>query len=325
MPLIAIDAMGGDHAPREIVEGAVAASEQGTRIVLVGDEEKLGPLLGDRGADISIRHAGEVIDMDDDPAHAIREKKDASIVVASRMVASGEADAIISAGSTGAAIACAAFLIGRLKGVSRPAIATFFPSGQCVMDMGANLEVKPEHLLQFAVMGSALSQVYRHIDNPKVGLLNIGEEPTKGRDIEKAAYALLDASAAINFVGNVEGRDIAAHTADVIVTDGFTGNVLLKTSEGAGKVIQQMILETLSQPEYEHLLPGLMPAFIELRERLSPETVGGAHLVGTKGVVVIAHGSSSRVAITNAIAIASEGARSGLVEKIADGIRTAAH
>jgi glycerol-3-phosphate acyltransferase PlsX len=325
MPLIAIDAMGGDHAPHEIVEGAVVASDEGSRIVLVGDEAILTPLLSGRGNDISIRHAGEVINMDDDPAHAIREKKDASVVVASRMVASGEADAIISAGSTGAAMACAAFLIGRLKGVSRPAIATFFPSGQCVMDMGANLEVKAEHLLQFAVMGSALSQVYRHIDDPKVGLLNIGEEPTKGRDIEKAAYALLDASAAINFIGNVEGRDIGAQTADVIVTDGFTGNILLKTSEGAGKAIQQMILETLSQPEYQDLLPGLMPAFVELRERLSPETVGGAHLVGTKGVVVISHGSSSRVAIANAIAIASEGARSGLVEKIANGIRTAAH
>jgi glycerol-3-phosphate acyltransferase PlsX len=325
MPLIAIDAMGGDNAPREIVEGAVAASDQGTRVVLVGDETILKPLLRDRGMDISIRHAGEVIGMDDDPAHAIREKKDASVVVASRMVASGEADAIISAGSTGAAMACAAFLIGRLKGVARPAIATFFPSGQCVMDMGANLEVKPEHLLQFAVMGSALSQVYRQIDDPKVGLLNIGEEPTKGRDIEKAAYALLDSSAAINFIGNVEGRDIAAQTADVIVTDGFTGNVLLKTSEGAGKAIQQMILETLSQPKYQDLVPGLMPAFMELRERLSPETVGGAHLVGTKGVVVISHGSSSRVAITNAITIAAEGAKSGLVEKIADGIRTAAH
>jgi glycerol-3-phosphate acyltransferase PlsX len=325
MPLIAIDAMGGDNAPHEIVEGAVAASEQGTRIVLVGDEAAIEPLLAGRGNDISIRHAAEVIDMDDDPAHAIREKKDASIVVASRMVSSGEADALISAGSTGAAMACAAFLIGRLKGVSRPAIATFFPSGQCVMDMGANLEVKPEHLLEFAVMGSALSEVYRHIDNPKVGLLNIGEEPTKGRDVEKAAYALLDASAAINFIGNVEGRDIAARTADVIVTDGFTGNVLLKTSEGAGNAIQQMILETLSQPAYQDMVPGLMPAFMELRERLSPESVGGAHLVGTKGVVVIAHGSSSRVAITNAITIAADGARSGLVEKIADGIQNATH
>jgi len=325
MPLIAIDAMGGDNAPHEIVEGAVAASEEGVRIVLVGDETILEPLVDGRGNGIAVRHASQVIGMDDDPAHAIREKRDASIVVASRMVSSGEAGALISAGSTGAAMACAAFLIGRLKGVMRPAIATFFPSGQCVMDMGANLEVRPEHLLEFAVMGSALSQVYRHIDEPKVGLLNIGEEPTKGRDIEKAAYALLDDSAAINFIGNVEGRDIAAHTADVIVTDGFTGNVLLKTSEGAGKAIQQMILETLSQPDYQDLVPGLMPAFMELRERLSPESVGGAHLVGTKGVVVIAHGSSSRVAIANAISIAAEGARSGLVEKIADGIRTATH
>ena len=324
MPLIAIDAMGGDNAPHEIVEGALAARDRNVEIVLVGDEPTLRAVLGDRGEGVPIRHAGETIDMDDDPAHAIREKKDASVVVASRMVAAGEADAMVSAGSTGAAMACAAFLIGRLKGVSRPAIASFFPTGHVVMDMGANLEVKAEHLLQFAVMGTALSEVYNHTENPRVGLLNIGEEPTKGRDIEREAHKLLTSSDAINFIGNVEGRDLATKNADVIVTDGFTGNVLLKTSEGAGKAIQNMIFEVLAAPEYEDLVPLLMPAFMKLRERLSPESVGGAHLVGTKGVVVIAHGSSSRVAVTNAIVMADEGVRSGLVEKISDGIAAAA-
>ena len=323
MSLIAVDAMGGDNAPLEIVEGSMVARDHGAEIVLVGDEELLSALIEGRSHNIAIRHSSQIIDMDDDPAHAIREKKDASIVVAAKMVADGDAQAMVSAGSTGAAMACAAFIIGRLKGVTRPAIASFFPTGQLVMDMGANLEVKPENLLQFAVMGSALAEVYQHKDQPKVGLLNVGEEPTKGRDIEKAAHAMLRASDAINFVGNVEGRDIATSKADVIVTDGFTGNVLLKTSEGAGKVIQNMILEVLSQPQYQDLMQGLMPAFLELRERLSPESVGGAHLVGTKGVVVIAHGSSSRVAVANAIDMAVEGAESGLVGKISDGIARA--
>lgn len=324
MPLIAVDAMGGDNAPHEIVEGALLAQTNGVDVVLVGDEVLLKPLLDGRNDDIMIHHAGEVVNMHDDPSHAIRAKKDASIVVTSRMVANGEADAMVSAGSTGAAMACAAFVIGRLEGVVRPAIASFFPTGQVVMDMGANLEVKPENLLQFAVMGSALSQVYQRIATPKVGLLNIGEEPTKGRDLEKAAHAVLAASDAINFVGNVEGRDIATARADVIVTDGFTGNVLLKTSEGAAKIIQNIIFEILARPEYQEVIVGLMPAFAELRERLSPESVGGAHLVGTKGVVVIAHGSSSRVAVANAIAMAAEGANSGLVKKISDGIKAAA-
>jgi glycerol-3-phosphate acyltransferase PlsX len=222
-------------------------------------------------------------------------------------------------------MACAAFLIGRLKGVVRPAIASLFPTGHVMMDIGANLEVKAEHLLQFAVMGTALSEVYNHTENPKVGLLNIGEEPTKGRDIEREAHKLLTSSGAINFIGNVEGRDLATKKADVIVTDGFTGNILLKTSEGAGKVIQNLIFELLAAPEYRELVPQLMPAFVKLRERLSPESVGGAHLVGTNGVVVIAHGSSSRVAVTNAIVMADEGVRSGLVEKISDGIVQATH
>lgn len=320
MPLIAVDAMGGDNAPREVVEGALVARDHGARIVLVGDAAQIEPMIEGRSENVSVQHASQIIGMEDDPSHAIREKRDASIVVAARMVSDGAADAMVSAGSTGAAMACAAFLIGRLKGVARPAIASFFPTGQVVMDMGANLEVKPEHLLQFAVMGSALSQVYHHVEDPKVGLLNIGEEPSKGREIEKAAHKLLSSSDAINFIGNVEGRDLAAARANVIVTDGFTGNILLKTSEGAGKFIQQLVLEILAKPEYQELTVQLMPAFLEMRERLSPETVGGAHLVGTKGVVVIAHGSSSRIAVANAIDMAVEGASSDLVKLVSDGI-----
>ncbi len=325
MPLIAVDAMGGDSAPREIVEGAILAAQQGVRVALVGDENQIRPLLEGRGVDVSVRHATEVITMDDEPRRAIRDKKDASVAVAARMVASGEANAMVSAGSTGAALASAAFLIGRIPGVARPGIASIFPTGHIVMDVGANIECKPEHLLQFAVMGSALATVYKGIENPRVGLLNIGEEDAKGRDLEKGAFDLLTNSTAVNFAGNVEGRDLATDVADVIVTDGFTGNVLLKTGEGTGRVIQKMILETLAKPEYVDAVQNLMPAFMEIRNMLSSETVGGAHLVGTQGVVVIAHGSSSRVAIDNAIEIAAEGASNGLVDKVSAGIAAAVH
>ncbi|MEN8239370.1 MAG: phosphate acyltransferase PlsX [Actinomycetota bacterium] len=320
MPLIAVDAMGGDSAPREIVEGALIAAGNGVEVVLVGDESQIAPLVDGRGVSVSIRHASETISMDDDPAHAIREKRDASIVVASKMVASGEADAVVSAGSTGAAIACAAFLIGRIQGVARPGIASIFPTGHIVMDVGANIECKPEHLVQFAVMGSSLAKVYQDKQSPRVGLLNIGEEDSKGRDLEKMAFKLLSESAGVNFIGNVEGRDLGTDAADVFVTDGFTGNVFLKTGEGTGKLIQKMMLDMLAAPQYQDAVASLMPAFMALRERLSPESVGGAHLVGTKGVVVIGHGSSSRIAIDNAIEIAAKGVEHGLVESIAAGI-----
>jgi glycerol-3-phosphate acyltransferase PlsX len=320
MPLIAVDAMGGDSAPQEIVEGALLAAANGVNVVLVGDEEQIAPLVEGRGASLSIQHASEVITMHDDPAHAIREKRDASIVVASKMVARGEADAVVSAGSTGAAIACAAFLIGRIKGVTRPGIASIFPTGHIVLDVGANIECKPENLVQFAVMGSSLAKVYQQKVFPRVGLLNIGEEDSKGRDLEKGAFDLLSASEVINFVGNVEGRDLATDVADVIVTDGFTGNILLKTSEGSGSAIKKMIFEMLADPQYQDAMTTLMPVFMSLREKLSAEAVGGAHLVGTKGVVVIGHGSSSRIAIDNAIEIAAKGVENGLVESIAAGI-----
>jgi len=320
MPLIAVDAMGGDSAPREIVEGAIVAATQGSRVVLVGDESQISPMLDGRDVDVSVVHASQVITMHDVPHRAIREKKDASVAVAARMVSDGDADAMVSAGSTGAALASAAFLIGRLPQVVRPGIASIFPTGHVVMDVGANIECKPEHLLQFAVMGSAVATVYQGIESPRVGLLNIGEEDSKGRELEKDAFELLTHSSAVNFAGNVEGRDLATDIADVIVTDGFTGNVLLKTGEGTGKVIQQLILETLAKPEFVDAVQELMPALMELRERLSPESVGGAHLIGTKGVVVIAHGSSTRVAISNAIRIAAEGSTKGLVEKVSAGI-----
>jgi len=320
MARVVVDAMGGDHAPGEIVRGAIDAAVAGVDVVLVGDRSQIAPVLEQFDADLPVVHAGEVIEMHEDPARAVRQKKDSSIMVAARLVKEGEAEAVISAGSTGAALAAAAFVIGRLKGVSRPAIASVFPSREVVLDVGANLDVKPLNLAQFGVMGSAVAKVFLDIEEPAVGLLNIGEEAGKGRELEKEAYPLLAESEGINFVGNVEGRDLGRNRADVFVTDGFTGNVLLKTGEGTSRVMFRYLLEAMQPEKYQAALAELMPAFMELRQMIDPESTGGAHLVGTKGVVVIAHGASSHRAIGNAVVMASEGAEHGLVELIADGI-----
>ncbi|HHC08484.1 MAG TPA: phosphate acyltransferase PlsX [Actinobacteria bacterium] len=320
MTRIAVDAMGGDHAPDEIVRGCVAAGARGHDVVLVGDEAVLGPLLDSLGASLPVVHAPEAIRMDEDPRRALREKKEASVVVAARLVAEGEAQGFLSAGSTGAAMAAAAFVVGRLPGVSRPAIASIFPTGTIVLDAGANLTVRPEHLVQFAVMGSAVSQVYHGVDRPRVGLLNIGEEPGKGRELEKATHELLRRTPGIDFVGNVEGRDIIGDVTEVIVTDGFTGNVLLKTAEGVARGLYQMILQAVSGPEYQEALAVLMPAFLELRDRLDYDNVGGGHLVGVDGVVVIAHGSANRRAIASAVALAADAVDKNLVGRVARGI-----
>lgn len=316
MTRIAVDAMGGDHAPDEVVLGAIDAAKDGHQVLLVGDPAGVQPLLDQVGLDIDVVPATEVITMADDAAAAIREKKDASISVAARLVAEGAADGLVSAGATGATMAAAALIIGRLSGVSRPAIATVFPGGKVVLDAGANVNCRPKHLVQFGVMGAALAQTTLGVEDPRVGLINIGEEDGKGRDLEKAAFSRLSAHPAINFVGNVEGRDLGGDLADVLVTDGFTGNVLLKTAEGAAQLVQRVVGEVLGKGEYAQAAAGLMPALLEIRDRINPEATGGAHLLGTKGVVVIAHGSSSRYAVANAIAIATEGASHGLVEKI---------
>jgi glycerol-3-phosphate acyltransferase PlsX len=261
--------------------------------------------------------------MGEDPARAIREKKSASVTVAARLVADGEAMGMVSAGSTGAAMAAAALVIGRLKGVQRPAIAIIMPNhdgGIVILDAGANIECRPEHLAQFGVMGSALAEAYLGLVLPRVGLLNIGEEEGKGRELDKAAFGLL-ARAPIEFIGNVEGRDLSTGKADVIVTDGFTGNVLLKTSEGAASVIAGMVGEVmLADDDMAELLPVLLPKFEDLKKRVDPDSYGGAHLLGSRGVVVIAHGASSRVAIARSLEKAAEGVNRGLVSKVAAGL-----
>lgn len=313
MPNIALDAMGGDHAPSETVAGAVEASERGVNVVLVGDEQVLEAELDKHEVTLPIVDAPDLIGMGDDPRRALREKPNASISVAAKMVADGSAAGFVSAGSTGAAMAAAAILIGRAPGVSRPAIASIWPtpgSPTMVLDAGANPEVKPEQLAQFGIMGSVATQVLLGVERPRVGLLSIGEEKGKGRDLERAAYDLLEAGPT-NFVGNLEGRDIATDKADVIVTDGFTGNIFLKTTEGAAKLVSEYFLEALSDLPAD-VQEQVLPALAAVRKRMDYETYGGAQLLGVKSVTVISHGSSTRVAIANALSMAKEGAEKDL-------------
>jgi phosphate acyltransferase len=314
---IALDAMGGDHAPSELVAGAVRAAAAGVDVVLVGERARLERELDQRGETLPIVEAPDVIGMDEEPARALRRKPDSSVAVAARLVASGDAAGFVSAGSTGAAMAAAAILVGRVEGVSRPSIASIWPTPPrptVVLDSGANPDVKPSHLLQFALMGSVAAEIFLDMPRPRVGLLSNGEEKGKGRDLERAAYALL-AESDLDFVGNVEGRDVGTDRADVIVTDGFTGNVFLKAVEGTARMVNKLTAEAVS-----HLEPGvrddIRPALEEVRERLDPETYGGGHLLGVKGVVVIAHGSSTARSISNALRMAYEGAEAGLVERV---------
>lgn len=309
--------MGGDHAPAETVAGAVLASQRGVDVVLVGDSGALSKQLAEHDVELEIVDASEIIGMGDDPARALREKPNASITVAARLVASGEVQGLVSAGSTGAAMAAAAIIVGRVPGVQRPSIATIFPtpgSPTLVLDSGANPEVTETQLLQFALMGAIAAEALLGATNPRVALLSIGEEKGKGRPLEKAAYGLLEGSD-LNFVGNVEGRDIGTDRADVIVTDGFTGNIFLKTTEGAARLIIDYVTEALSALSPDVRAEAL-PALEAVAKKLDYESYGGGHLLGIKGVVVIAHGASSRMAIANALTMAGEGAEQDIPAKI---------
>jgi glycerol-3-phosphate acyltransferase PlsX len=315
---IALDAMGGDHAPAETVAGAVEAAAGGVEVVLVGRAAELEAELAEHDVTLPIVDASDVIGMGDDPARALREKPEASIVVAAGLVARGEASGFVSAGSTGAAMAAAAIVVGRVPGVSRPPIASVIPtpgSPTVILDVGANPDVKPAQLLQFAVMGSLMSKLLLEIDSPRVGLLSNGEEKGKGRDLEKAAYDLLEASS-LEFIGNVESRDIAVDNADVIVTDGFTGNILLKAMEGMADLIALYMGEEIRRldPETQE---AVAPLLQRVGDRLDYETYGGAHLLGVKGTVVICHGSSTRTSIRNALTLAAEGAEKDLPGEMA--------
>lgn len=313
--------MGGDHAPAETVAGAVEAVSRGVATVLVGGRELLEEELANYDTDIPVVDAPDVIGMGDDPTRALREKPEASIAVCARLVASGEADGFVSGGSTGAAMAAAAIAIGRIPGVVRPAIATIFPtpgSPTLVLDSGANPVVKAEQLAQFAVMGSVAAKALLDADPARVGLLSIGEEKGKGRDLERAAYDLIAASP-VEFVGNIEGRDVATDRVDVIVTDGFTGNVFLKATEGTASLIISYVMEALSTLSDE-VQAEVLPALASVKEKMDWETYGGAQLLGVKGSAFIAHGSSSRRAIANALVMARDSADKDLPGRVASAL-----
>lgn len=329
-PRVAVDAMGGDHAPDQIIAGALRAHAEGIGVVLAGPQELLEKALADAGVTtgngLEVVDAPDVIAMDDpDPAHAVRSRRTASISVASRLVKDGRADAVFSAGATGAALAGAVLHIGRVRGVGRPAIALVlpFPDGPTVLvDAGANADVRPEHLVGFAVLGSVFAGVRLGVEQPRVGLLSVGEEPGKGNELCKAAYPLL-AGADITFIGNVEGRDIPSDRVDVVVTDGFTGNVALKLMEGfAGFIMDELMKIFSASDEAKAAAKVLMPGLLELAGTLSSETHGGAHLLGVKGVCIIGHGSSSAEAVCNAVRIASQTVEAGLVDKVAEKLST---
>ncbi len=316
---IAIDAMGGDKAPGEIIAGARQALALGIPIVLVGPAALAGT------DDLQLIAASEVIEMDDDPGSSVRRKKDSTLVRAAEAVRDGRASAMISAGNTGATMASALFRMGRIRGVNRPAIATPIPvpgsTPTVLIDAGANAEVQSDWLVQFAQMGTVYSRSRFGIEQPRVGLLSIGEEPGKGDTLRKEAYELLRVAPAINFIGNVEGRDVMTDAVDVVVTDGFTGNVVLKTLEGGMKTIIKALFAALgSEEHYKPHAEALMPALLPLYESLDPETYGGAILLGVDGVCIISHGSSSARAIVNAALVAKEMVQADMVGKIREAI-----
>jgi glycerol-3-phosphate acyltransferase PlsX len=315
---VAVDAMGGDNAPDEIVAGARRAVEElGISVVLVGDPEQIGDTGG-----LEVLAASEVIGMDDDPASSVRRKKDSSLVRAAEAVRDGRALAMVSAGNTGAAMASALLRMGRIKGVVRPAIATPIPQlgshPAVLLDAGANSECTAAMLVQFAQMGAAYASARYHVDAPTVALLSIGEEKSKGTPLVKEVHELLLDASDIRFVGNVEGRDLLHLDADVVVTDGFTGNVALKTLEGSLRFFMDTMLELFAADDEakqaaEVMLPRLAPAAAEF----DPDGVGGAMLLGVDGVCVISHGSSSARAVVSAVAVAHDVAVAGLVDRLA--------
>ena len=318
MNTIAVDAMGGDSAPGEIVKGAIKAKNLGIDVILCGDENLINPFLED--SKIPVLHYPEVISMDDDPARAIRSKKNSSIVGAMQLVKENKASAVFSAGSTGASLVAAISVLGKIKGVIRPAIASVLPAAEgeiVLLDSGASLEVKPKVLLQFAAMGSKFAEVLFNIPSPRVGLLNNGEEPTKGRDLEKSTYKLLKNSN-LNFIGNIEGRDFANNVADVFVTDGFTGNIVLKTMEGTAKLQQKMIKKSFLENLFKPMLLPVNKALKPVKDRLDPDKTNGAYLLGVNGIVTIAHGSSSAEAVMNSIIFSNKTVESGFISKFAE-------
>jgi glycerol-3-phosphate acyltransferase PlsX len=315
MVTIAVDAMGGDHFPKPEVEGAIrAAKTHGVRVILAGDEgvvrRELNEHNGWRELPIEIVHASDRITMEDSAAKAARSKRDSSMHVACRLVASGKANAFLSAGNTGACMAISKMVLGKIPGVDRPALSAVFPTAPgpaaVLLDVGANVDCSPEMLAQFAVMGEIYSRLVLKVPKPRVGLLSIGEEEHKGNELTRAATPLLKAMP-IHFIGNVEGRDLYSGIADVIVCDGFIGNVALKVSEGLVETIRGMLRESLQATLTRQLGYALSrAAYRDFKKRVDYSEIGGAPLLGVKGATVICHGRSDAHAIKNAIRVGKE-------------------
>lgn len=324
--VIAVDAMGGDFAPSEIVKGAALGSKlHGVDVILVGDETRIKSCLppeSARSSSVMIRHASEMIAMDEH-ASAIRTRKDASVVVAASLVKEGQADAMICAGNTAAAMAVAALRLGRISGIDRPAIASVMPSpggGTVLLDAGAVVNCSAENLKQFAVMGSVYAEKVLSIEQPRVGLLSVGEEKSKGNDVIKAAHEALTTTA-INFIGNVEGCDLFSGRADVVVCDGFAGNVALKTAEGLADYLERLIKEELHAHPLAYIPLAMLKPFLgRIKKNLDYSEYGGAPLLGLNGVCIICHGRSKARAITSAVRAAKEAAGRGVVSTIRDSI-----
>jgi phosphate acyltransferase len=319
---VAVDAVGGDKAPSEVVEGARRAFEEhGVDVALVGPPELVGDTMG-----LPLHACTEVIAMDEDPAGGVRRKKDSSLVRVAELVRDGSACAMVSAGNTGATMASALLRMGRLPGVVRPCIATPLPrlgrTPAVLVDSGANSECTAPMLVQFAEMGAAYVSARFGTSSPTVGLLSIGEEPTKGTPLVKETYGLLESEPGFDFVGNLEGRDLLPSPADVVVTDGFTGNVALKTLEGSLRFLFDTLLAVFGTDEAtKQAADVLLPHILPVAAGLEPENTGGALLLGTDGVCVISHGSSNATAVMNAILVAHECAARGLVDQVAAAVR----
>jgi phosphate acyltransferase len=318
---VAVDAVGGDRAPDEIVAGARRAHDElGVPVLLVGPPDRVGDTMG-----LDLLECSEVIEMHDDPGGSVRRKKDSSLVRAAEAVRDGRASAMVSAGNTGATMASALLRMGRIKGVARPAIAIPVPvpgtTPTILLDAGANAEVNAAWLVQFAQMGQTFFTARYGTERPRVGLLSIGEEESKGTPLVKEAHELLAAASDIEFLGNVEGRDIMTDSVDVVVTDGFTGNVVLKTLEGEMRFLQRLLFERLTAtPELQAGFDAVWPALEPLMVELDPETYGGAMLLGVDGVCIISHGSSSSRAILNACGVAREMVEGDLVGHLREAV-----
>jgi len=328
---IALDAMGGDYAPDTNVKGAILfAKETNVGVYLVGKEEILKPLLekyDGQNLPIEIVHAEETIEMDEPPSIAIRKKRKSSMYIAGKLVREGKASAFVSAGNTGAAMAVSKFIVGSAEGIERPGIAVAFPTKKgkptVLIDVGANVDCRPRHLLYFAVMGHTyVKEILKSSDNPKIGILSIGEEEGKGNDLVKDTYPLLKMSG-LNFVGNAEGRDIFTGDFDVIVCDGFVGNVVLKTSESLGMIILEMIKQEVKKSFLSKIGATLMlPALKRFKKKADFAEYGGAPLLGTKGTCIITHGRADEKAIKNALRVASDFVQTNFNEKLIENINT---